>query len=168
MILAVLAAVAPLAGPALRVPGAHGPVTIDAAELRYVNPKHQIILTGAPVRMTRDDAVLTCRRLVATNDDAGRIARAVCSGDVRLVRGTRTVTCDTATYEDAASRVICEGSPVVLEDGATEAKGDRLVYDLASDEITLEHPVITAPGSEVEQRRRELEEKRRAKKEARP
>ena len=167
MIGAVLAAAATLASPALRVAGAHGPITIDAAELRYVNPKHEVILTGSPVRMTRDDAVLTCRKLVATNDDQGRIARAVCSGDVRLVRGTRIITCDTGTYEDAASRVVCVGSPVVLRDGATEAKGDRLVYDLASDEITLEHPVITAPGAEVEQRQRQLEERRRAKKEPR-
>jgi lipopolysaccharide export system protein LptA len=164
IVAALLAALASAAGPTLAVPGKHGLVYVDAAELRYVNPKRQVILTGAPVRMTRDDAVLTCRKLVLTSDEAGRIARAVCSGDVQLVRGTRTITCDTATYEDVAAQVTCVGNPV-LRDGATQATGERLVYELSKDEIVLEKPVLTAPAEEVERRQRDLERQRRARKE---
>jgi lipopolysaccharide export system protein LptA len=166
-----LAAGGPVAVPASRTPAPasrsaapatpRGPVRVDADEVRYVYPRHQVIFTGKPkVRLTQDDAVLTCRRLVATNDDAGKIARAVCTGDVRFTRGARVVTCETATFEEAAGRVTCEGSPV-LRDGGTTAHGERLVYELASDEVTLERPTIEMPPEQVEAQRKALEERRR-------
>ncbi len=167
---------AALAGPVAAVPQKAGPVrpgaVVTGEEVKYSYPRHQVTMTGTPVRLTREDAVLTCRRLVADQDDAGRIVRATCAGDVRLVRGGRVVSCDTATYEDAAARVTCEGSPVVLRDGATEARGERLVYDLSTDEVTLGKAsggapgagvVITAPGDEVDAKRKQLDERRKTK-----
>jgi len=140
-------------------------VRVDAEEVRYLYRTRQVIFTGNPLRMTRDGMVLSCRTLVADNDEQGRIAQAVCTGDVRLVRGPRVVTCETATFDAAAERVVCEGDPL-LRDGATEARGERLTYDLASDEVTLVKPVISVPEAEVEARRREIESRRRT--EARP
>ena len=137
---------------------------VDAAEVRYAFQRREVVFTGKPVTLTRDDAVLTCARLEAKNDEAGVIETAVCRGDVKLVRGERTVTCQTATYENAVARVTCEGA-AVLRDRGTEAHGRRLVYELRTDEVTLEGggaPVrITVPGAEVEQRRRELDAQRK-------
>jgi len=56
------------------------------------------------------------------NDGQGRIHRAVCTGDVKLVKGSRTVTCETATYEEATTRVTCTGNPV-LKDGESVMRG---------------------------------------------
>jgi lipopolysaccharide export system protein LptA len=78
------------------------------------------------------------------------------------------VTCDQATFEEAADRVVCDGN-CVLKDAGSEARGTRLVYDLKADEVKLEGARITLPGEEIEQRRREVEEKRSSrKKEKRP
>jgi lipopolysaccharide export system protein LptA len=128
-----------------------------------------VVFTGKPVTLTREDARLSCARLVAKNDAAGQIVTATCQGDVKLVRGERTVTCDTATYENAAARVTCLGN-TVLRDAGAEGRGERLVYELRSDEVKLEGKsgakvVITLPGAEVELRRQELEARRRARKE---
>jgi lipopolysaccharide export system protein LptA len=163
--LALLALLALAGDPA--VPTRSGaPVRVDAEEVRYLYRTRQVIFTGKPhVRLTRDGMVLSCRKLVADNDEQGRIAKAVCTGEVKLVRGPRVVTCETATFQEAAGRVVCEGDPL-LRDGATEARGERLTYDLASDEVTLVKPVISVPEAEVEARRREIESRRR--KEARP
>lgn len=147
------------AGPAV-LPERRAPVRVDADEVRYLYPKREAIFTGKPtVRLTQGDAVLTCRRLVATNDAAGRIEKAVCTGDVRFARGARIVTCETATFENGAGRVTCEGNPV-LRDGATVAHGERLVYELATDEVTLLRPVIELPPDEVEARRKDIEARR--------
>ena len=160
MIAAALALATALAGPAAPA-GRPSPVRVDADEVRYVYPKRQVIFTGKPlVRLVRDDGVLTCRRLVATTDEGGRIGRAVCTGDVRFARGARVVTCESATYEDEAGRITCEGSPV-LKDGASEARGEKLVYELATDEVTMVRPVIEVPASEVEAHRKELDARRR-------
>jgi lipopolysaccharide export system protein LptA len=157
--LAALAAVAAPKAPA--VPAA--PVRVDADEVHYAFQKREMTFTSKeakPVTMTRADARLTCRKLVARTDDAGQIVSAACTGDVRLTRGERVVTCDRATFEAAAERVVCEGNPV-LKDAASEVRAARLVYELRTDEAKAEGAQITLPGDEVEARRKALEERRR-------
>lgn len=140
------------------------PVHVDASEVHYAFQRREVTFTGKPVTLTREDARLTCARLVAKNDENGEIASATCQGDVRFLRGERVVTCDRATYENAAARVTCDGN-AVLRDRGSEARGTRLVYELRTDEVKLEGgqgPVkITLPGDEVDARRRELEQRRK-------
>ena len=149
------------------------PVRVDADEVQYAFQKREVTFSGKrPVVLTRADATLTCRRIVAKTGETGQITSAVCNGDVRFVRGERVVTCDRANFDDAADRVICEGS-VTLKDAGTEARGTRLVYDLRADNAKLEGdastPVtITVPGHEIDQRQKLIEEQRQKKKEARP
>ena len=163
---------APASGALAGAAAQASPVHVDAAEVRYAFQRHEVIFTGKPVTLTRDDARLNCARLVAKNDEAGEIVTATCEGDVRLVRGERTVTCQRGIYENAAARVTCEGD-AVLRDRGTEARADRLVYELRTDEVRLEAaagqgPVrITLPGEEVEARRRELEQRRQQRAEER-
>jgi lipopolysaccharide export system protein LptA len=161
---AALALLTALAAPPAAAAAAQSrtPVVVDADDVHYAFQKHEVTFTGAPVKLTKDGAVLTCRRLVARTDEGGRIASAICSGDVRLARGERVVTCDKATYDDAQERIVCDGNPV-LKDGPSEARGLRLVYELRSDEAKLEGAKITLPGEEVEQRRGELERRRKEK-----
>jgi lipopolysaccharide export system protein LptA len=139
------------------------PVRVDADEVHYAFQKREVTFTGKgakPVLMTRDDATLTCKRLVARTDDAGQIVTATCTGDVRFTRGERIVTCDHATFEAAKDRITCEGDPV-LRDGTSEVKATRLVYELKTDEAKAEGARITLPGDEVERKRKELDERRR-------
>lgn len=165
LLLAAVVLAGPPAASDLAAPGTAGrsPVKVDAAEVRYAFQRREVIFTGKPVTLTREDARLTCARLVAKNDEAGQIASATCEGDVRFARGQRVVTCDRATYEDGAARVTCDGN-AVLRDRGSEARAKRLVYDLRSDEVKLEGgegPVqITLPAEEVEARQRELEQRR--------
>jgi lipopolysaccharide export system protein LptA len=137
---------------------------VDAEQVNYEFKSRLVTFTGNPVRLVREDAVLTCRRLQAENDERGQIVRATCRGDVRFVRGERTVTCETARFENAQSLVICEGSPE-LRDGPTVARGERLVYDLRADAVKLDKPVITMPGDEVDAKAAELERQRRERRE---
>jgi lipopolysaccharide export system protein LptA len=154
--LAALAAQPPSADVARR-----SPVRVDADEVQYAFPRREVTFSGKrPVTLTRDDATLTCRKIVAHTDEAGQIVTASCPADVRFTRGLRTVTCEQATFENAKDRVICEGN-VVLRDAGSEARGTRLVYDLRSDEAKLEGATITLPGTEIEERRRGIEERRK-------
>jgi lipopolysaccharide export system protein LptA len=166
VLLAALAA--PAAKPSAAVRAGEGPVRVAADEVHYAFQKREVVFTGNPVTLTRDDATLTCRRLVAKNDAAGGIASATCVGDVRFARGERVVTCEKATFDNADDRLVCEGNPV-LRQGGTEARARRLVYDLRSDEARLEgapgSPTrIVVPGEEAERIRREVEERRKGAK----
>jgi lipopolysaccharide export system protein LptA len=170
MTVALATLLAALAGAALPVAdtarGRAAPVHVDADEVHYAFQKREVTFTGKdgkPVTMTRDDAKLTCRKLVAKTDDAGQIVTAACAGDVRFTRGPRVVTCDRATFDAALDRVTCEGDPV-LRDGSSEVKATRLVYELKTDEAKAEGAKITLPGDEVEKRRQALDERRKGRK----
>jgi lipopolysaccharide export system protein LptA len=161
------ATVALAAFAALASPGAAAapvsPVRIDADEVHYAFQKKEMTFTGKdakPVTMTRADARLTCRKLVARTDEAGQIVSAACTGDVHLTRGVRVVTCDRATFDAASERVVCEGNPV-LKDAASEVRAARLVYELKTDEARAEGAQITLPGDEVESRKKALDQRRK-------
>ena len=128
------------------------PVTVVAEEVQYLYKEGKVVFTGKTlVTLTREDATLTCRKLVAENDAQGRIQRAVCTGDVKLVKGTRIVTCETATYEEKSARVTCTGNPV-LKDGESVMRGEVLAYDLADDRATLtaaKGTIVPKPGMEL-------------------
>ena len=132
-------------------PPSPAPIQVDADEVHYQYKEHKVLFVGKPlVRLTRDDAVLTCRRLVAENDDQGRLQKAVCTGDVRLARGGRTVTCEKATFEERSNRVVCTGNPE-LRDGETVMRGEELTYDLSEDRATLsgaKGTVVPKPGED--------------------
>jgi lipopolysaccharide export system protein LptA len=133
------------------------PVTVVAEVVQYLYKEGKVVFTGKPlVTLTREDATLTCRKLVAENDAEGRIRRAVCTGDVKMVKGTRTVTCETATYEEKSARVTCTGNPV-LKDGDSVMRGDVLAYDLADDRATLtaaKGTIVPQPGLELPNRKK--------------
>jgi lipopolysaccharide transport protein LptA len=134
-------------------PGARAvPVHVDADAIEYRYKERRTVMTGKPVvTLTRDDAKLVCKKLVAEMDAAGQISRATCQGDVRLTRGERVVTCAVATFESAAGRVTCDGSPE-LHDGASVVRGERLVYELDDDRVTLTRAkgtVLPQPGAKL-------------------
>ena len=127
------------------------PVHVEAAQVQYNNRNGEVVFVGAPlVRLTRENAVLLCRRLVAENDEEGHIRRAVCTGDVKLTRGEKVVTCEKATFENATSKVVCVGNPV-LREGRSVMYGRELTYDLAEDRalLTQAHGTVIPRGNEI-------------------
>lgn len=160
-----LAALAGAASPSAEAARA-APVRVDAETVVYAFQRREVTFTGKagkPVTLTRDDARLSCQKLVAHTDEAGQIVTAACTGDVQFTRGPRVVTCERATFDGPADRVVCEGNPV-LRDGGSEARGTRLVYELAGDRANLEGAVITLPGEELERRQKALEARRKEEK----
>jgi len=161
-VIAGLAILAALAAPSLaHFPAAGGgEITVSADKVRYIIQKRQILYTGNPVRLTRGDATLTCKRMGAQLDEAEKVQVATCEGDVRFDRGERTVTCDKATYDEAAARLTCEGNPVIRSGGIT-VKGSLLVYDLNLDEVTLDKVDGTVPAAQADERIQQAQEHRK-------
>jgi lipopolysaccharide transport protein LptA len=138
-------------------------VQVDAHQIQYRSKQRQIVFLGKPlVRLKRQDATLMCHRLVANNDDKGQIATADCTGDVRLERGEQIVTCATATFDNAAGEVVCRGNPVIIRDGQSVMRGDKLTYDLDSGNAVLtgrpaSGQVVPKPGEQTVRRKKKAE-----------
>lgn len=142
------------------------PVRVDAEEVRYSYKDRTVTFVGRPtVKLTREDAALFCTHVLAENDAEGKIARATCTGDVRLTRGARTVTCDSAVFVEASALVTCRGAagrPVLMVDGPSTVTGQELVYDLDHDLVTLRGQVVgdIVPQSGLAPRGRDKDGKR--------
>ncbi len=150
-LLLALEAAALLARPAERTRPAK--VQVDADEVQYQYQERKAVFHGRPlVKVTREDAVLTCRRLDTENDEQGGIRRAVCTGDVKLVRGAKTATCERATFDNATGRVVCTGNPV-LREGESVMRGQLLTYDLDADKVTMSQARGTMIPTEQQERR---------------
>lgn len=121
-------------------------------DVDYRYRERRAIMTGKPlVTLTRGDAKLTCKKLTAENDEAGKLQRATCEGEVRLTQGDRLVTCDTAVYETATAQLTCRGNPQ-LQDGRSVASGELLVYYLDEGRVTLtkgQGKLYEEPGKEL-------------------
>ncbi len=139
-----------------------GTVSVSAKQFRYNVQKRLLEYTGDPVRFTRGDAVLTCKRLGAQLDDAGQVTRGTCEGDVRFERGDKVVTCARALYEAAAARLTCEGKPA-FRIGPVTGTGEKLVYDLDKDEVTVDAPAGEVPSDEADRLTKQAEDRRKAK-----
>lgn len=154
-----LAAPRAAAAPAAAPPPTH----VDADRVEYLYKERRTVMTGNPVVMTRDDARLFCKKLVADNDEAGEIRHAICEGDVKLTRGEKIVTCARATYDGQTSTVTCRGDPV-LRDGPSIMRGEELVYDLDRDRVLLTHAVkgtlVQRPGEALPVKKKEKEKSR--------
>jgi lipopolysaccharide export system protein LptA len=157
VIAAIAAAHLALAAPAARAVAPVPPTHVQAATADYDYRRRRTVMTGAPlVMLTRADATLVCRKLVADSDEGGQIRHATCDGDVKLTRGERQVSCAHATYEAASGKVVCVGDPV-LKDGASVIRCEELVYDLDADRVSLKQPkgtLVQRPGQELPAPRR--------------
>lgn len=162
--IAQLALLAVLAAPSLtRLQAAGGGlITIQASRFSYSLPNHRVEYTGDPVRLVRGDATLTCRKLTVLFNQAEQVSKATCEEQVRFERGDKVITCQKATYEDAASRLTCEGSPEVKAGGMT-ATGALLVYDLGQDQVTMTEVEAQVPSDQADAKVREFQSKRKSK-----
>ena len=158
--LVLLAALAASSLTRLPAAGGGGPITVSAEKVRYQFPKHRIEYTGNPVRLTRGDSVLTCKQLIAQLDETDQVKTATCEGDVRFDRGEKTITCEKATYDEAAARLTCEGNPVIKSGGIT-ARGDLLVYDLNADEVTMDKVTGDVPADDADHTLQRFQERRK-------
>jgi lipopolysaccharide export system protein LptA len=133
--------------------GAPAPPThVEADGIEYLYKERRTVMTGKPlVKFTREGAVLVCRKMVADHDESGDIHHALCEGDVRLTRGEKIVTCNRATYDAAANKIVCRGDPI-LRDGASIMYCEEVTYDIERDKVSLKQgrgTLIQKPGQTV-------------------
>jgi len=139
--------------PALDQAGKPSPPThVEADNIEYLYKEHRTIMTGKPlVTLVRQDATLVCKKLVADNDAEGDIQHAECFGDVKLTRGDKYVTCQHATYDAEAGKIVCRGEPV-LHDGPSILHCEEVVYDLETDRVLAQRgkgTVYQKPGQKL-------------------
>jgi len=116
--------------------GGGGPLRITSEDLEARNSggaRHMIFTRN--VKATRDDTVLTAKRLDAFYPKGeSRPDKIVATGDVVMDRDGGKALCEKMTYVESENRIHCEGNAQLLRDG-DRAKGDKIEWDLETETI---------------------------------
>jgi len=132
------AAAQPLAGaPSDSADAALPEVKIDADTMRVMGQEHRAVFTGK-VRVTRGEDRLDCLRLTVHYDAKGAVESFVADGKVRMTRGNRRLRADRAELDNRTNIVTLTGDPV-MEEGRNVIRGEVMRYDVAADEIEVQH-----------------------------
>ena len=147
-VIAAAPAFAKMAGSGI-LPGASAkdPLNIDAGKLDYFDKEQKLVYSGSVV-VTNGPATLKASRIViyldgkmtgpdggaATND---RVKHIDAEGPVTLVSKGGIGAGDRASYDKADNKVYLTGN-VTLTQGDNIIKGERLVYDVASGQATVQ------------------------------
>ena len=162
------------------LPGASSksPISIEADKLVYFDREQKAIYTGSVI-VIQGDTKMTCSAMTifmekapepgqpdpakadaakvgadaAPGAGSSRVKHLDAAGPVAVVSKTQVATGDSASYDKAQNKVWLIGN-VTLSDSGNVTRGDKLTYDLATGEATVENgPVakrvkgVFIPGS---------------------
>lgn len=155
-LLALLAAATPAAAQqsGLANHDTNAPIDVDAGRVEWRNADRLAVWSGG-VKATQGNLTLeaaTMRVATKPNGDALQILRMDADGNVRLTSPSEKATARTGIY-DVEKRLITLVGDVVLNQGQSVLRGQRLVVNLTSGQSTLDPGTVKGAGGTVSQGR---------------
>ena len=150
--LLALAAAPALAQKGAVLPGGSSkePVSIDAGKLDYFDKEQKLVYSGAVVATQGESrlkaSVLTIFVEPAPNGAGGhQMRRMEAQGPVTVTSKDQIGTGDNAVYDKAENKVFLTGH-VTLSQGGNVTKGERLVFDLTTNQAVVLGGASSASG----------------------
>lgn len=116
------------------------PVVITAATLTADNKANTAIFEGSVIAKA-DDMTIYSDMMTAYYSEAGTITKMEAEGHVKLLKGGKIITADSATYLAGDNKVIFSGQPKALQDG-NMISGTRMIYLIKEDRFLVENSKI--------------------------
>jgi len=117
------------------------PIVITSASLLADNKKHTALFEGNVIAKTEDMTIYSDRMIVYYTEDGERMDRIEASGNVRVVKGERTVASKEAVYYDEDQKVIFTGDPQAWE-GNNKITGRVITYFIKDDRSIVENSKV--------------------------
>lgn len=114
-----------------------GPITITSGMLTSDNKAHTASFENSVVARTADMTLYADRMLVSYDADSGDVKIIEAEGNIKLLRGTRAIISQKATYYADGEKVIFTGEPRAT-DGENVVTGTKITYLLNEDRYLVE------------------------------
>ena len=114
------------------------PVDIRSEKLKVFHRDRYAVFSGNVVA-DRSDVQLFCDELRAEYDEKGLIERLICSGNVKVLMGTKEAHGREAVFDNRTEVVTITGDPW-LKDGEDIMRGEIIFFGLADDTVDVEKP----------------------------
>jgi lipopolysaccharide export system protein LptA len=113
------------------------PLRVTSDRMKSDKKRGVVTFTGSVVAVKGSLTVVGDEMVVHTDATGGDFSEIRATGAVRITRLGKVATGDVAHYFRERQTIVLTGNPT-LDDGQTSAKGDRVVYNFATEEMTLE------------------------------
>lgn len=118
------------------------PTVITSRSLTADNKAKTALFEGSVVARKGDMTISADRMLVHYAEEKGSgIRRIDAEGNVKVLKGDRAVTSQTATYLADPERIIFNGDPAATE-GENLVRGSKMTYFIREDRYTVENSKV--------------------------
>jgi lipopolysaccharide export system protein LptA len=115
-----------------------GPINITSDSLTADNKSHTALFEGKVVAKTAEMTIYSDKMLVFYKEGSGDVTKIEATGNVRLVKDTRIVTAQNATYYADEDKVVFTGDPRAI-DGENVVIGSVMTYFIGEDRSYVEN-----------------------------
>lgn len=117
-----------------------GPTVITSETLTADNKAHTALFEGSVIAKTNTMTIYSDRMFVYYTDE-GKITKIEAAGNIKLIRGERVITSETAIYFSDEEKVIFTGQPKAME-GNNIVTGTRMIYFINDDRSLVENSKV--------------------------
>lgn len=117
------------------------PVVITSLSLLHDNKNHTSLFEGNVIAKTEDMTIYSDRMMVYYKDGGNKIDRIEASGNVKVVKGERTIVSREATYYEDEEKVIFTGDPQAWE-GDNKVTGTVMTYFMKDERSIVENSKV--------------------------
>lgn len=112
------------------------PVDIVSDTMEGLEKGKVIIFKGNVVTKQDDLRIFSDTLTAHLNEESNEVERAEAEGNVKILKGERTATCDQAIFENAKGEITLKGN-VVVYSGPDRLAGDTVVYYINEERVTV-------------------------------
>lgn len=114
-----------------------GPIVITSETLTVDNEAHTALFEKSVVARTTDSTLYADKMVVHYHSETGDITRIDAEGHIKLVKGSRAIISNEATYYAEGGKIIFTGEPRAVE-GENVVTGKKITYFLNGDRFLVE------------------------------
>lgn len=120
--------------------GSKGPVVITSTTLTADNKARTALFEGSVIAKSENMTLYSDSMLVYYTE-TGKITKIEATGHIKLIKGERVITSDSAIYLAGEEKVIFTGEPRAME-GSSTVTGTKMTYFLNDDRSIVENSKV--------------------------
>ncbi len=118
-----------------------GPITVTSEMLTNDSQRHTALFEKNVVARTTDMTIYADKMLVYYREQGGDVTRIDATGSVKVYKGTRLITSQTAIYYADEDKIVFNGEPRAV-DGENVVTGSVITYYVKDDRSVVEHSKV--------------------------
>ncbi len=112
-------------------------VDVYADRMEGFERERRIFFEGSVVLKQEDLTIVSDTLEAYLSEDKKEIEKVYARGNVRIIKGEKTATCREAEFDNRSGKILLRGEVEVIS-GSDRLKGDRIVYDLNEESVSVE------------------------------